>query len=99
MTGTVIREIARVDRNLWGGSHPGHYFLVEAAGEIGPRATLDLDVEQASPVWVPVADLPGLPLWPKRLGWRIAHWYRLGWPGTPAVLCDSIKDLTVPCDW
>jgi hypothetical protein len=48
---------------------------------------------------VPVAELAGLTLWPKRLGWRIAHWYRHGWPRTPAVLCDSLKDLSVPCDW
>jgi 8-oxo-dGTP pyrophosphatase MutT (NUDIX family) len=99
LTGTIVREIAQVNRTLWSGSHPGHYFLVEAAGEIGPRATLDLDVEEASPVWVPVAELAGLTLWPKRLGWRIAHWYRHGWPRTPAVLCDSLKDLSVPCDW
>jgi 8-oxo-dGTP pyrophosphatase MutT (NUDIX family) len=97
LTGTVGREIARVDRNLHG-SHPGHYFLVEAHGEIGPRAGLDIGGD-ADPVWIPVGDLPGLPLWPKRLGWRIAHWYRNGWPGTPAVLCDSLYDLTTPCDW
>jgi 8-oxo-dGTP diphosphatase len=98
LTGTVGREIARVDRNIRG-SHPGRYFLVDADGEPGPRPTLDLDVEDADPVWVPLADLPGLPLWPKRLGWRITRWSRFGWPDPPAVLCDSLRDLTLPCDW
>lgn len=80
------------------GSHPGHYFLVEAHGGIGPRSSLDLE-ETAAPVWVPVEDLRHLPLWPKRLGWRIAHWHREGWPQHPAEFCDSLLDLRVPCDW
>ncbi|MDX6346892.1 MAG: 8-oxo-dGTP diphosphatase [Streptomyces sp.] len=99
LTGTIVREIAQVDRNAWGGSHPGHYFLVEAHGETGPRSSLDLGAEEAGLVWVPVTELPGLPMWPKRLAWRIAHWYRHGWPQTPAVLCDSLWDLSLPCDW
>ncbi|MYX39318.1 NUDIX domain-containing protein [Streptomyces sp. SID8377] len=95
--GTVGPEIARVNR-VHRGSHPGHYFLVEAHGEIGPRSSLDLE-ETAAPVWVPVEDLRHLPLWPKRLGWRIAHWHREGWPQHPAEFCDSLLDLRVPCDW
>ncbi|MEU6339578.1 NUDIX hydrolase [Streptomyces sp. NPDC046977] len=97
LTGTVGREIARVDR-VHRGSHPGHYFLVEASGTIGPRSSLDLE-KGAAPVWVPVADLRHLPLWPKRLGWRIAHWHDTGWPQRPAEFCDSLLDLEVPCDW
>lgn len=97
LSGTVVREIARVDR-VHRGSHPGHYFLVEADGEIGPRSSLDL-AKAAEPVWVPVDDLRQLPLWPKRLGWRIAHWYHAGWPQPPAEFCDSLLDLRVPCDW
>lgn len=98
LTGCVRREIARVDRNIRG-SHPGHYFLVDARGELGPRAELDIDSDDADPVWVPLADLPTLPMWPKRLGWRIARWSRHGWPETPAVLTDALWDLSVPCDW
>lgn len=97
LSGTVVREIAHVDRNIRG-SHPGHYFLVDALGDVGPRGSLDIPT-QAAPVWVALDDLPGLPLWPKRLGWRIAHWSRHGWPDPPAVLTDSLWDLTVPCDW
>ncbi|MFJ5214662.1 NUDIX domain-containing protein [Streptomyces sp. NPDC088354] len=97
LTATVGREIARVNR-VHRGSHPGHYFLVEASGTIGPRSSLDLE-KGAAPVWVPVADLRHLPLWPKRLGWRIAHWHSVGWPQRPAEFCDSLLDLRVPCDW
>lgn len=97
MSGTIRQEIARVNR-VHRGSRPGYYFLVEAHGEIAPRACLDLEKE-AEPVWVPVEDLRNLPLWPKRLGWRIAHWHREGWPERPAEFCDSLLDLRVPCDW
>ncbi|MCW2872885.1 NUDIX domain-containing protein [Actinacidiphila oryziradicis] len=97
LSGRVGREIAQVNRSIRG-SHPGHYFLVKAEGEIAPRETLDLDGD-ACPVWIPVGELPATPLWPKRLGWRIAHWYRHGWPDPPAVLCDSLRDLRLPCDW
>ncbi|MDX2643715.1 NUDIX hydrolase [Streptomyces sp. PA03-1a] len=97
LSGTVGQEIARVNR-VHRGSHPGHYFLVEAHGKIGPRSSLDLG-EAAAPVWVPVDDLRHLPLWPKRLGWRIAHWHREGWPKPAAEFCDSLLDLRVPCDW
>ena len=66
-----------------------------ASSAPGPRRT---SARKATPVWVPVDDLPGTPLWPKRLGWRIAHWYRQGRPDRPAVLSDSLYDLNLPCD-
>jgi 8-oxo-dGTP diphosphatase len=43
--------------------------------------------------------LPSLPVWPKRLAWRIPRWAEQGWPDPPAVLADTIRDLHSPCDW
>jgi hypothetical protein len=48
---------------------------------------------------LPVADLAYAAVWPKRLAWRVADWCTTGWPNEPVQLCDSIVDLTQPCDW
>ncbi|WP_411079826.1 NUDIX domain-containing protein [Streptomyces sp. cmx-18-6] len=91
--GTIGREVARV----WRGGRHEHYFLMTAEGRVGPLETLD--TYGGVPVWVPVADLPATPLWPRRLSWRIEHWHRTGWPAHPAELADSIEDLQAPCTW
>ncbi|MFJ3921999.1 NUDIX domain-containing protein [Streptomyces sp. NPDC090022] len=93
LTGTVVREVARVWRDL----NREHYYLLDADGEVGPAESLD--TYGGTPVWVPVADLPGVAVWPRRLAWRIAHWHGAGWPAYPAELADSIRDLGAPCDW
>jgi hypothetical protein len=77
-------------------SREEHYHLVTIAGgeptplDLGPGQTLE---------WVPVADLPGTPVWPKRLAWRLPRWAEHGWPDPPPVLADMIRDLHTPCDW
>ncbi|MFH8373344.1 NUDIX domain-containing protein [Streptomyces cyaneofuscatus] len=91
--GSVGREVARV----WKEGLYEHYFLMTAEGRIGPPETLD--TYGGTPVWLPVAELPTTPLWPRRLSWRIEHWHRTGWPAYPAELADSITDLQAPCTW
>ncbi|MET7874649.1 NUDIX domain-containing protein [Streptomyces cyaneofuscatus] len=91
--GSVGREVARV----WKEGRYEHYFLMTAEGRIGPPETLD--TYGGTPVWIPVAELPTTPLWPRRLSWRIEHWHRTGWPAHPAELADSITDLQAPCTW
>ncbi|MFJ8771164.1 NUDIX domain-containing protein [Streptomyces microflavus] len=93
LLGSVGREVARV----WKGGRYEHYFLMTAEGRIGPPETLD--TYGGTPVWIPVAELPATPLWPRRLSWRIEHWHRTGWPAHPAELADSITDLGAPCTW
>ncbi|MFE2291252.1 NUDIX domain-containing protein [Streptomyces sp. NPDC059452] len=91
--GSVGREVARV----WKGGRHEHYFLMAAEGTLGSAETLD--TYGGVPVWLPVADLPATPLWPRRLSWRIEHWHRTGWPAHPAELADSITDLRAACTW
>ncbi|WUU79723.1 NUDIX domain-containing protein [Streptomyces microflavus] len=93
LLGSVGREVARV----WKGGRYEHYFLMTAEGRIGPPETLD--TYGGTPVWIPAAELPATPLWPRRLSWRIEHWHRTGWPAHPAELADSITDLRAPCTW
>lgn len=93
LLGSVGREVARV----WKGGRYEHYFLMTAEGRVGPPETLD--TYGGTPVWIPVAELPTTPLWPRRLSWRIEHWHRTGWPAHPAELADSITDLRAPCTW
>ncbi|GAA4005241.1 hypothetical protein GCM10022384_59580 [Streptomyces marokkonensis] len=89
----VVQEVAQV----WKGGRREHYFLLEAGGELGTDE--ELDNHGGTPVWVPVSDLAAAPVWPRRLAWRIAHWYRAGWPTEPAQLADGIHDLKAPCTW
>ncbi|MET7490917.1 NUDIX domain-containing protein [Streptomyces sp900116325] len=91
--GTVVREVARI----WRGGTRGHYFTMEADGEVGAPETLDN--YGGAPAWVPVSELPTTPLWPRRLSWRIAHWHSAGWPASPAELADSVWDLDAACGW
>ncbi|MET7311676.1 NUDIX domain-containing protein [Streptomyces sp. NPDC005571] len=91
--GTVVREVARI----WRGGTRGHYFTMEAEGEVGEPDTLDN--YGGAPAWVPVSDLPTTPVWPRRLSWRIAHWQASGWPTSPAELADSVWDLDAACGW
>jgi 8-oxo-dGTP diphosphatase len=94
LVGSVRSEVATVlkDRGRQ------HYFLIDAVGDVADRASLDLD-DDASPMWLPVAELAYAAVWPKRLAWRVADWCTTGWPNEPVQLCDSIVDLTQPCDW
>jgi 8-oxo-dGTP pyrophosphatase MutT (NUDIX family) len=107
----VVRELeeelglhVRIDRELATVWRPGgvsvrqHYFLVRPDGPSG-RTTLDHE-PFFTPVWVPAAELAGLPIWPKRLGWRVARWSATGaWPERPVHLTDVIRDLHPPCTW
>ncbi|MFV5994509.1 NUDIX domain-containing protein [Streptomyces sp. NPDC056231] len=93
LRGTVVREVARIWRN----GNLGHYFTMEAEGEVGAPETLDN--YGGVPVWVPVSELPTTPLWPRRLSWRIAHWHGSDWPAQPAELADSVWDLDAECGW
>ncbi|GIG69157.1 NUDIX domain-containing protein [Phytomonospora endophytica] len=93
------RRIARVWRTS--ARLPGlfldHYFLAEVSGEFGDPADLDLD--GGEPVWVPVGEIARLPVWPRRLRWRIAHWWEHGWPETVVDLADRNEDLSGECRW
>ncbi|MFI6059092.1 NUDIX hydrolase [Streptomyces sp. NPDC051286] len=91
--GTVVHEVARI----WRRGTRGHYFTMEAEGEVGAPETLDN--HGGVPVWVPVSELPTTPLWPRRMSWRIAHWHTFGWPAPPAELADSVGDLDAACAW
>ncbi|MFF7252977.1 NUDIX domain-containing protein [Streptomyces microflavus] len=93
LLGSVGREVARV----WKGGRYEHYFLMTAEGDLGAPETLD--TYGGTLAWIPVAELPTTPLWPRRLSWRIEHWHRTGWPAHPAELADSITDLGAPCTW
>jgi 8-oxo-dGTP diphosphatase len=95
----IERELATIFRERQdGATGVQHYFLVRAEGDSG---RVDLDHEPIfEQVWVPVAALHDLPVWPKRLGWRVAHWHAAGaWPDRPVILADSIEDLLPPCSW
>jgi ADP-ribose pyrophosphatase YjhB (NUDIX family) len=92
LVGTVERLLATVLNR----SREEHYHLVTTAG--GEPTPLDLAPGQTLE-WVPVADLPAIPVWPKRLAWRLPGWAEHGWPDPPPVLADSICDLRTPCDW
>lgn len=95
----VERELATIFRQRASGINGRqHYFLVRAKARSG---RLELDHEPYfDQVWVPVAELRDLPVWPKRLGWRVAHWHATGaWPDRPVRLVDDIEDLRPPCTW
>lgn len=75
-----------------------HYYLMRT-GRLGP-AVRPLDLAAGETLeWVDVAALPDVPVWPKRLAWRISHWHAHRWPDRPAVLADSSGDLHAPCAW
>ncbi|MFE9660185.1 NUDIX domain-containing protein [Streptomyces sp. NPDC005955] len=93
LTVRVRREVARV----WKDGRREHYFLLDAEGRIGPRE--ELDNHGGTPTWIPLDELPTTALWPKRLGWRIAHWHATHWPARPAELADGIHDLRADCTW
>lgn len=94
LSGAGLHEVAIVFKD----DQRQHYFQVATAGTIAHRSELDLD-DDARPVWIPLSRLVETAVWPKRLAWRIAHWSATAWPATPVRLCDSITDLTAPCDW
>ncbi|MEV0648423.1 NUDIX hydrolase [Phytomonospora sp. NPDC050363] len=98
LAGVVVREIATV-YHQWRGEPRlwlGHYFLMEAAGEISDRFDLP---SGERPVWVEVGALASLPVWPRRLAWRLGHWIEHGWPKAPLALFDRNHDLVERCDW
>lgn len=92
LVGTVDRLVATVLNR----SREEHYHLVSTEG--GEPTPLDLAPGQALE-WVPVADLPSVPVWPKRLAWRLPGWVEHGWPDPPPILADMIRDLHSRCDW
>jgi hypothetical protein len=88
----VVRLLATVLNRV----REEHYHLVSVTG--GEPAPRDLAPGEALE-WVRLADLPTLPVWPKRLAWRLPGWAADGWPDPPPVLADTIRDLHTPCDW
>ena len=92
LVGTVDRLLVTVLNR----SREEHYHLVSTDG--GEPTPLDLASGQTLE-WVPVADLPRLPVWPKRLAWRLPRWVEHGWPDPPPILADTIRDLNARCDW
>ena len=94
----LIGEIVRPLALIWKDGRREHYFLLRT---VGRSDRIELDVEEFFvPEWVPVAALRDLPVWPKRLGWRIAEWHASGhWPDSPIELTDTILDLDPACRW
>ena len=104
----VVRELeeetglhVRIERKLamvWKSGREEHYFLVRPDG---PSLREQLDLEPGfTQEWVPISSLPDVPVWPKRLAWRVADWHAAGrWPESPVWLIDSIGDLNPPCRW
>ena len=90
----IERELARV----WKDGRREHYFLVRPDG---PSARAMLDLEPGfTQERVPIAELASLPIWPKRLAWRVSAWHVAGaWPSHPVWLIDTITDLRPPCRW
>lgn len=104
----VVRELeeeaglhVRIERQLakvWKDGREEHYFLVRPEGA-SSRTELDLE-PGFTQEWLPIASLGELPMWPKRLAWRVARWHADGaWPEHPAQLVDTIRDLNPPCRW
>jgi 8-oxo-dGTP pyrophosphatase MutT (NUDIX family) len=104
----VVRELeeevglhVRIERklaNVWKSGREEHYFLVRPDGR-STRERLDLEPGFTTE-WVPISSLAELPVWPKRLAWRVAGWHAEGqWPDAPAWLIDTITDLRPPCRW
>ena len=104
----VVRELeeetglhVRIERKLamvWKDGREEHYFLVRPDG---PSTREQLDLEPGfTQQWVPISSLPDVPVWPKRLAWRVADWHAAGrWPESPVSLTDSLRDLNPPCRW
>ncbi|MEY9931729.1 hypothetical protein ABH926_006378 [Catenulispora sp. GP43] len=63
--------------------HHEHYFLVDARGATAPHESLDLYPGETI-TWIDIDALRTTAIWPRRLAWRIAYWYRAGWPARPA---------------
>lgn len=94
LTGTAERHLATVFNR----GREEHYFLVDV-GDTASRARA-LDLRDGDTLeWVNVTALPGTPVWPRRLAWRIRFWHQHGWPEAPVVLSDSSGDLHAPCNW
>jgi ADP-ribose pyrophosphatase YjhB (NUDIX family) len=104
----VVRELeeeaglhVRIDRRLadvWRNGGLQHYFLVRPERTSG-RTTLDLEPGHTEE-WLPIAALADVPVWPKRLAWRVVGWHANGrWPDHPLSLIDSIADLRPRCRW
>ena len=91
----------RIERKLaevWKNGREEHYFLVRPDGR-SPRTVLDLEPGFRQE-WHPIAAIGELPVWPKRLAWRVAEWHAEGrWPEHPVRLIDTIQDLNPPCRW
>ena len=104
----VVRELeeeaglhVRIERklaNVWKSGREEHYFL---ARPDGPSLREQLDLEPGfTQEWVPISSLGEIPLWPKRLAWRVAAWHADGqWPEAPFPLIDTISDLNPRCRW
>ena len=104
----VVRELeeevglhVRIERklaNVWKDGREEHYFLVRPDGA-SSRTALDLE-PGFTQEWVPISSLGDLPLWPKRLAWRVSAWHAEGaWPEHPAQLIDTTSDLKPACRW
>lgn len=94
LAGTVARELAVI----YNRGREEHYFLM-SVDDPGPSLVPgDLAVGQTLE-WVDIPMLPDTPVWPTRLAWRIAYWWRHDWPWPPAVLADSHGDLGSTRSW
>lgn len=76
-------------------AQPQYYYLVESAGGTFGTGTgeelFHLLEEKGTyrPVWVPLADLPGLPLLPDKMSRMVVEAQTGGWPDPPPVFNDD----------
>lgn len=96
LVGTSIRHIATVYKQ----QRVEFYHLIQCSGRTRDRNQLDLRSD-AELTWIWIGNVSDVPVWPKRLAWRLESWYRLGWPTVPIEMSDSISDeeLELPCVW
>ncbi len=96
LVGRSIRHVATVFKE----HRVEYYHVVQSAGTVADRTQLDLRPD-AELTWVWIGNIADIPVWPKRLAWRLERWYQTNWPATPVELSDSIldDDLELRCIW
>jgi 8-oxo-dGTP diphosphatase len=88
-------SIQRLLAEIWWNNRPQFYYLVEVVGGKFGSGTGEEMLHPHpkkgtyQPVWVPVEDLPGLPVLPHKFAEMIVNAHRAGWPDPVTVLFDE----------
>jgi len=91
-------RVQRLVAEVWYQGLPQYYFLVEAiGGKFGTghgkemKSSADSNQGSYTPTWLPITDIPGLPVLPSIMARYVSEACRDGWPEHP--LC--IRDLPI----